>query len=154
MLTTTVCAALSAAGLAVAFLTAYRRRFVAALRIAAVALLPIGLALAGLVKLGGDLAAAIGDWAAGLVLRPTVWTGFGVLAAAVLLYVIARFAERRSGGRAGRREQRDAGQRGRAGTGGDRGGGPPAVRSGGAGGGGADDDDFSEIEEILRKHGI
>lgn len=150
MLTSTVCAALSAAGLAVAFLTAYRRRFVAALRIAAVALLPVGLAMAGLVELGAEVGAAIGGWAADLVLRPTVWAGFGVLAVSVLLAVIARFADRRAGGRSTR-------QRTTVGRGARRGGrgGPPAVgSSSGGSGAGEVDDDFSEIEEILRKHGI
>ncbi|MGO4753376.1 hypothetical protein AB4212_33010 [Streptomyces sp. 2MCAF27] len=47
MLTDTVCAAASAAGLAVAFVTAYRKRFLAATRIAAYALLPVGLAMTG-----------------------------------------------------------------------------------------------------------
>ena len=79
MLTVTVCAALSAAGLAVSFLTAYRRRFVAATRLAAVSLLPIGLAMAGLVGLGGKIIQAISSWAADLVFKPTVWVGFAVL---------------------------------------------------------------------------
>lgn len=168
MLTTTVCAALSAAGLAVAFLTAWRRRFVAATRVAAFSLLPVGLAMAGLVGLGGKVGKAVGTWAADLVLKPTVWAGFGVLALAVVLYVIARFA----GGRAaaasgpGRKERKAAAaadqQRATS-----AGAGSPAL------GGGASqapaapekakqkqpapsggDEDFSDIEAILKKHGI
>ena len=152
MLTTTVCAALSAAGLAVAFLTAYRRRFVAALKIAAAALLPVGLAMAGLVELGGKVVAAVGGWAADLVLRPTVWAGFGVLAVAALLYLVARFADRRAGGRAtpgGGRPVLDGGARR-----GGRGGGALTSSTGTGARRDADDDDFSEIEEILRRHGI
>lgn len=156
MLTSTVCAALSAAGLAIAFLAAYRRRFVAATRIAAIALLPVGLAMAGLVELGGEVTAAVGDWAAGLVLEPTVWGGFGVLATAVVLYVIAKFAEKRSGGRASRQERRTAARadgresavsagESRQALGGSR------QSSGGAA---APAEDFSDIEEILKKHGI
>ncbi|WP_461030548.1 hypothetical protein, partial [Streptomyces sparsus] len=100
MLTVTVCAALSAAGLAVSFLTAYRRRYVAATRLAALSLLPIGLAMAGLVGLGGRIIRAVGSWAADLVLKPTVWAGFAVLALSVVLYVIARFAQARTSGAA------------------------------------------------------
>ncbi|MBW1604179.1 hypothetical protein JJV70_19135 [Streptomyces sp. JJ66] len=152
MLTLTVCAALSAAGLAIAFLTAWRRRFVRATRIAAVALLPIGLALSGLLGLAGEVGRAAGSWAADLVVDPQVWTGFAVLALAVVLYVAARFAgarsARRGGGRAARRAESPAGQGAQS----------PAERSRPAvapankppGGG----EDFSEIEAILKKHGI
>ncbi|MBA0050772.1 hypothetical protein E0L36_07660 [Streptomyces sp. AJS327] len=156
MLTTTVCAALSAAGLAVAFLTAWRRRFVPALRIAAFSLLPVGLALAGLVTLGGKIGRAVGGWAADLVFKPSVWTGFGVLACAVVLYVLARFL----GGRPGAAERRPEG----AGAGGGSGTRAPAVGTGspargakpgkGSASGGGEAEDFSDIEAILRKHGI
>ncbi|MEE1939078.1 hypothetical protein V1L54_06555 [Streptomyces sp. TRM 70361] len=153
MLTTTVCAALSAAGLAVAFLTAWRRRFVAATRIAALALVPVGLAMSGLVELFGEVGGAVASWASDLVLKPTVWAGFGVLALAVVLYVVARVA----GGRSRSRAAADRPAAGRA----DRpaaGPGPSRPAVGGGRGGGAaaarDDDDFSDIEAILKKHGI
>jgi hypothetical protein len=156
MLTTTVCAALSAAGLAVAFLTAYRRRFAAAARIAAFALLPVGLAMAGLVELGADVGGAVGTWASHLVLDPTVWGGFGVLAVAVVLYVAGRAAAGRGGNRkerrAAARAERQAAPPGAGpaslGAGGQRG----ASRGSAAPQGGADD--FSDVEAILRKHGI
>ena len=167
MLTTTVCAALSAAGLAVAFLTAWRRRFVAATRIAAVSLLPVGLAMSGLVGLGGKIGKAVGTWAADLVLKPTVWIGFAVLACAVVLYVIARLAGGRAAASTGpsRKERRAAARAGgqpatepRAGA--------PSLGSGSsqaptkapeqpkksASSGGSED--FSDIEAILKKHGI
>ncbi|EST39589.1 hypothetical protein N566_01045 [Streptomycetaceae bacterium MP113-05] len=171
MLTTTVCAALSAAGLAIAFLTAYRRRFAAATRIAAFALLPIGLAMAGLIGLAGEVGAAVGDWAAGLVLEPRVWAGFGVLALAVVLYVVARVAAGRGSGRhpgLSRRERRAAAraERGQqpaaagsqasagalgAGTAAPAPTGKQAGRSGVTSG---QNEDFSDIEAILKKHGI
>ncbi|WP_410539286.1 hypothetical protein [Streptomyces sp. KL2] len=158
MLTTTVCAALSAAGLAVAFLTAYRRRFAAATRIAALSLVPVGLAMSGLLGMFGEIGGAVASWASGLVLEPTVWAGFGVLAAALVLYVVGRAAGRRTrareggtgSGRGGRRAAESAASR-------------PALGGEGAGGGGGrekrpagatDADDFSDIEAILRKHGI
>lgn len=62
MLTSTVCAAVSAAGLGIAAITAYRKRFLAATRIAAYSLIPIGLVMTGVI-----------DWLAGIVFKPTVW---------------------------------------------------------------------------------
>ncbi|MQY11942.1 hypothetical protein SRB5_20670 [Streptomyces sp. RB5] len=149
MFTTTVCAALSAAGLAVALLTAYRRRFRRATKIAAVSLLPVGLAMAGLVTMGRKVGTAVGEWAADLVLKPTVWAGFAVLALSVVLYLASRIGAGRAPDRAGRKAARRAAQPGpkaaapaleptRA----------PARRAEPAG------EDFSDIEAILKKHGI
>ncbi|NSC20628.1 hypothetical protein FM076_05145 [Streptomyces albus subsp. chlorinus] len=160
MFTTTVCAALSAAGLAVAFLTAWRRRFAAATRIAAVALVPVGLAMSGLVGLGGKIGRAFGGWAADLVLKPTVWAGFAVLACAVVLWIVGRAAARRSAGRPrGSAAERKRGAPpaaepsatapalGPSRTGRPRGG-PEKSPASGTG------EDFSDIEAILKKHGI
>ncbi|KNB49815.1 hypothetical protein [Streptomyces caatingaensis] len=142
MLTSTVCAAVSAGGLGIALLTAYRKRFLAAARIAAYALIPLGLVMTGII-----------DWVKDLALKPTVWAGFGVLALSALLFLVTRAAERRGTGRKGRRAgagpdavapaasapslgpgrtPKPAGTKGRKDTG----------------------DDFSDIEAILKKHGI
>ncbi|UJB46482.1 hypothetical protein [Streptomyces sp. A1-5] len=148
MLTSTVCAAVSAAGLGIAALTAYRKRFLAATRIAAFALIPIGLVMTGVI-----------DWVTSIVFKPTVWAGFGVLALSAGLFAISRLVERRRG-IAGRKERRAA-----------AGSGAPAVApaasapSLGPGrkapkstptpsAGSAPKDDFSDIEAILKKHGI
>jgi hypothetical protein len=152
MLTTTLCAALSAAGLALAFLTAYRRRYLRATRIAALALLPVGLAMAGLVTLGRRIGTAVGDWAADLVFKPTVWTGFVVIGCSAALYGISRLFSGR-----GRSAAADAGA-------------PPAAVPGtqapalaaGRGSGksksrGSQDSglsDFADVEEILKRRGI
>jgi hypothetical protein len=140
MLTTTVCVALSAAGLAVALLTAWRRRFVRAARIAAVALLPVGLARAGLLGLAADVAAAATDWGVSLVLRPTVWAGFAVLAAAVVLY---------GGARVGARRTTVPPPSDRAG-----GGSPRVLAPRRAAPAAAADEGLSDVEAILKKHGI
>ncbi|MFF8286952.1 hypothetical protein ACF1DY_18035 [Streptomyces albus] len=155
MLTTTVCAALSAAGLAIAFLTAWRRRFAAATRIAAVALVPVGLAMSGLVGLGGKIVRAFGSWAADLVLKPSVWGGFAVLACAVVLWIAARLAS----GRGGAKEGRATGgrQRGKRPHASEPAAGTPALGSPAPAASrpaGAPDEDFSDIEAILKKHGI
>lgn len=165
MLTTTFCAALSAAGLAIAVLTAYRRRYLRATRIAAIALLPVGLAMAGLVTLGRKIGTAVGDWAAGLVFKPSVWTGFVVLACSAGLYGITRLFA----GRGGRATDRTAGPAGVSGT--DAG--TPAALGAGRNSGGSDTaagrgsakpkksrggagelSGFEDVEEILRRRGI
>ncbi|MEU9118107.1 hypothetical protein AB0D04_41915 [Streptomyces sp. NPDC048483] len=154
MLTSTVCAAVSAAGLAIAAITAYRKRFLAATRIAAFSLIPIGLVMTGVI-----------DWVTNIVFKPTVWAGFGVLAISVVLFMISRMVERRRGGTGGRKERKAAAAAG-AGvvapaasapsltTG--RGAAQPAAQPAGKAKakGGAPKDDFSDIEAILKKHGI
>lgn len=154
MIAETVCSAVSAAGLGIAVVTAYRKRFLAAARIAAYSLVPVGLVMTGVV-----------GWLADTAFSPTAWAGFGVLGGAWLLFTTTRAVERRSGGSRKERKaaqatqatQREAvtpaasapslGQgRGKA----SRPAAQPAAkpRSGGAG------DDFSDIEAILKKRGI
>ncbi|MFF2812828.1 hypothetical protein ACFVT2_37810 [Streptomyces sp. NPDC058000] len=148
MLTSTVCAAVSAAGLGIAALTAYRKRFLAATRIAAFALIPIGLVMTGVI-----------DWVTSIVLKPTVWAGFGVLALSVGLFAISRLVERRRG-ISGRKERRAAAGSeapvvAPAASVPSLGPGRKAPKSTAAPAkGSAPKDDFSDIEAILKKHGI
>ncbi|MEU5797124.1 hypothetical protein ABZ800_26870 [Streptomyces sp. NPDC047813] len=155
MIAETVCSAVSAAGLGIAVVTAYRRRFLAAARIAAYALVPVGLVLTGVV-----------GWLSDTALSPTAWAGFGVLAAAWLLFAATRAVERRRGA-AGAEPGAPAD------TGSIRPGATapasstPALRQGrgkgtahgqaqsqSQGKSPASGDDFSDIEAILKKHGI
>lgn len=147
MLTTTVCVTLSAAGLAIALLSAWRRRFVRAARIAAVALLPVGLAMAGLLGLAADVGSAAADWATSLVLRPTVWGGFAVLAGAVVLW---------AGARVGARRRRSGATASARGEGAAVGSGTPQAPAVGAKPAPERDtgENFSDVEAILKKHGI
>ena len=87
MIAETVCSAVSAAGLGIAVVTAYRRRFLSAARIAAYSLVPVGLVMTGVV-----------GWLADTALSPTAWAGFGLLGAAWLLLAGTRAVERRRGG--------------------------------------------------------
>ncbi|MGD3108562.1 hypothetical protein [Streptomyces sp. YGL11-2] len=151
MLTSTVCAAVSAAGLGIAALTAYRKRFLAATRIAAFALIPVGLVMTGVI-----------DWVTSIVLKPTVWAGFGVLALSAVLFMISRVVERRRG--IGGRKERKAAAASRPDAV------APAASAPSLGAGRAPQqapkgkqapgrdlapkDDFSDIEAILKKHGI
>ncbi|MFF0448694.1 hypothetical protein ACFYT4_20170 [Streptomyces sp. NPDC004609] len=150
MIAETICSAVSAAGLGIAAITAYRRRFLAATRIAAYSLVPIGLVLTGAV-----------EWAVDTAFSPTAWVGFGLLGGSWLLFMTTRAVERRSGitsrkdRKAAKTAQRDAvapaasapslGGSGRAAA-------RPAERPKASGSGAGDD--FSDIEAILKKHGI
>ncbi|MCS0636229.1 hypothetical protein NX801_11265 [Streptomyces sp. LP05-1] len=148
MLAETVCSAVSAAGLGLAAVTAYRKRFLTAARIAGYALVPVGLVLTGAVA-----------WLARTAFSPAAWTGFGLLGAAWLLFLITRAVERRRGGstRAERRAARSAGREAVApgasapSLGGGAG---PAARPAGKRPATEPADDFSDIEAILKKHGI
>lgn len=138
MLAETICSAVSAAGLGIAAVTAYRRRFMAAARIAAYALVPVGLVMTGVV-----------EWLTGIVFNPTVWIGFGLLGLAWLILATTRRAERRRPVDAGKPPKRTkagpspatvapAASKPSLGTA------PPQAPA----------DDFSDIEAILKKHGI
>ncbi|MEE1747144.1 MULTISPECIES: hypothetical protein [unclassified Streptomyces] len=151
MLAETICSAVSAAGLGIAAVTAWRKRFLAATRIAAYSLVPIALVLTGVV-----------DWVAGIAFKPSVWIGFGLLAVAWVLFSTTRAIERRGGGT--RKERRAAARaaQGEAVA--------PAASAPSLGAGLADSrarpgtkppqrsaapaEDFSDIEAILKKHGI
>ncbi|MFD7020708.1 hypothetical protein [Streptomyces sp. NPDC059161] len=148
MLAETVCSAVSAAGLGIAAITAYRKRFLAATRIAAYSLVPIGLVMTGVVQ-----------WVSGIVFKPSVWLGFGLLGVAWLLFMTTRAVERRGGGTRKERKAAAAAQReavaptasapslatGRA---------PAAQPVPKANAKPAASEDFSDIEAILKKHGI
>ncbi|MEU7298286.1 hypothetical protein AB0A76_34730 [Streptomyces exfoliatus] len=138
MLAETICSAVSAAGLGIAAVAAYRKRFLSAARIAAYALVPLGLVMTGAV-----------DWIADTAFSPVAWAGFGVLGVAWLLFLSTRAVERRRGGRAESAGGDDV---------------PRAVAPGASApsravtakpkAGQAAGDDFSDIEAILKKHGI
>jgi hypothetical protein len=157
MIAETVCSAVSAAGLGIAAVTAYRKRFLSAARIAAYSLVPVGLVMTGVV-----------GWLADTAFSLTAWAGFAVLGCAWLLFVTTRAVERRRGGtrKERRAAARAAGQTGVSpaapapslgastrpaarptGQPADR----PATRPAA---GPRGEDDFSDIEAILKKHGI
>ncbi|MET8061894.1 hypothetical protein [Streptomyces microflavus] len=155
MLAETICSAASAAGLGIAAVTAYRKRFLAATRIAAYSLVPIGLVLTGVV-----------EWVSGIAFKPSVWIGFGVLGLAWLLFMTTRAVERRSGTTRAERKAARAAERNQAVA--------PGASAPSLGAGSqarpaaaaaapkpkkkqeaaAPGDDFSDIEAILKKHGI
>ncbi|MGW4029754.1 hypothetical protein ACWEFL_10595 [Streptomyces sp. NPDC004838] len=152
MIAETICSAVSAAGLGIAAITAYRKRFLTATRIAAYSLIPIGLVLTGAV-----------EWAVDTAFSLTAWVGFGLLGGAWLLFLATRAVERRKGitSRKDRKAARAAERAAVAPTasapslgagGGARGSDRPAAKPKASGTGASDD--FSDIEAILKKHGI
>ncbi|MFI6023159.1 hypothetical protein ACIBCP_36630 [Streptomyces sp. NPDC051287] len=148
MIAETVCSAASAAGLGIAVVTAYRKRYLAAVRIAAYSLVPVGLVMTGVV-----------GWLADTAFSPTAWAGFGVLGVAWLLFASTRAVERRRGSTRAERKAAARGERGNtvaptasapslgAGT-------RPAAKPAAAPRSTGSGDDFSDIEAILKKHGI
>ncbi|TQJ86807.1 hypothetical protein [Streptomyces sp. SLBN-31] len=147
MIAETVCSAVAAAGLGIAAVTAYRKRFLAAARIAAYSLVPLGLVMTGVV-----------EWLADTAFSVTAWAGFAVLGVSWLLFSTTRAVERRRGStRKERKEARAAERRAAA---------APTASAPSLGPGtrastrpataprGDSADDFSDIEAILKKHGI
>ncbi|WP_217170679.1 hypothetical protein [Streptomyces sp. AC512_CC834] len=153
MIAETVCSAVSAAGLGIAAVTAYRKRFLTAARIAAYSLVPIGLVMTGVV-----------EWLADTAFSPVAWAGFGVLGVAWVLFMTTRAVERRRGGTRKERKaaaraaaQRDAVAPGASAPSlgsGSRPAAEPAPPSRPAKASRGGEDDFSDIEAILKKHGI
>lgn len=152
MIAETVCSAVSVAGLGIAAVTAYRKRFLAAARLAAYSLVPVALVMTGVV-----------GWLADTAFSPTAWAGFGLLGVAWLLFATTRAVERRNGGTRKERKAAWAAQRepavaaptsspalGNA----DRPATRPTASTGAAGARSDSKDDFSDIEAILKKHGI
>ncbi|MFD9287854.1 hypothetical protein ACFWBV_05995 [Streptomyces sp. NPDC060030] len=154
MLAETICSAVSAAGLGIAAITAYRKRFLAATRVFAYSLVPVALVMTGVV-----------EWVSGIAFKPGVWIGFGLLAVAWLLFMTTRAVERRSG--SSRKERRAAKAAGRDAEVAPAAPSPSLTTGAGASApqaqgrprrkpeqGAAPGDDFSDIEAILKKHGI
>ncbi|MFF9333066.1 hypothetical protein [Streptomyces albogriseolus] len=149
MIAETVCSAVAAAGLGIAVVTAYRKRYLTATRIAAYALVPLGLVMTGVV-----------EWLADTAFSPTAWAGFGVLGLSWLLFATTRTVERRRGGT---RKERKAARESAAPAATAPGASAPALGQASSSGqspaprqkpAAQGDDDFSDIEAILKKHGI
>ncbi|MGW4892839.1 hypothetical protein ACWEQL_11325 [Kitasatospora sp. NPDC004240] len=156
MLTAAISFALTAGGLAVAGLRAYRRRYRSAVRWFAVALLPAGLYLSGLFPLARTIAEAFGDWATGLVFDPAVWTGLAMLAVSTTLLLVVRRVDRRRAvdGAAGPAEATGAAARPAVAATPERPAGQAAARPKARKKQDAELGEFADVEEILRRRGI
>ncbi|GAB7107134.1 hypothetical protein JCM4814A_54480 [Streptomyces phaeofaciens JCM 4814] len=148
MIAETVCSAAAVAGLGIAAVTAYRKRYLAAARLTAYSLVPLGLVMTGVV-----------EWLADTAFSPTAWAGFGVLGAAWALFATTRAVERRRGDT--RKDRKAAARAERTGAVAPTASAPslsqgsrPAARPAAAPRAQGGADDFSDIEAILKKHGI
>ena len=148
MIAETVCSAAAVAGLGIAAVTAYRKRYLAAARLTAYSLVPLGLVMTGVV-----------EWLADTAFSPTAWAGFGVLGAAWALFATTRAVERRRGGT--RQDRKAAARAEQSGAVAPTASAPslsqgsrPAARPAAAPRAQGGADDFSDIEAILKKHGI
>lgn len=125
---------------------AYQRRGLGAgLKGAGITLLPIAAYLTRTLRMLGEVADAIGDWATRLVLSPVVWTGIAVAGVAVLLFGAGRVVEARGGG-APRTRTRPAKVRG-----------PEQLEPQAPAAGRSPapvDDDLADIEALLKNRGI
>jgi hypothetical protein len=149
-MTAIVCMALSAAGVVIAVLAGLRGRVRSAFRWLAVALVPTGLYLTGLITVFRRIGSALASWGTHLVFDPRVWTGLAMLGAAVLLLLATGVGRSR---RSGEPKPVKAGKQPKAAQGASS---VPAVTARPAGQKSAADDlgDFSDVEEILKRRGI
>lgn len=145
-----VCISVAVLGVVVAVVLWARRRRGRAMQALAVGALPFGLYLTGLLPLVWSGAVELVRWAGGLIFNPAVWAGMGLLALAVVLWVVGGMVARRTPGRV--REPKAVSQAaGRSGRGVGTGTKAPAGQSDA---GGSGDSELDEIEALLRKRGI
>lgn len=145
MLIYAVCGTLSAAGLWFAYRSFRRRRYATGLRTASVALLPMGLAMTGVVR-----------FVLNMTFNPIAWAGIALVGLAVVLFLVARALDARGvpdGGSGPSPEQRPAAAPAAA-AGGEIASAPRREAPARKTGGGTGTEDFSDIEAILKKHGI
>jgi hypothetical protein len=156
-----LCAGLTAAGVALAYLAFRRRGLSAGLRMTAWALLPLAAYLTDALKTIWNIGTSLVSFATGLVFSPSVWAGVVLAGVSLLLFFV-------SGGIRGRTlsKFRAMGRKAPAG------GAPAAVSAEGPTrplpsarkaeaakpaarpAAKPDSDDFSDIEDLLKKRGI
>jgi hypothetical protein len=177
-----LCVGLTIFGLVLSYMTYQRRGLRPAMIGVAWSLLPIAALMTGAIQMLWKMGAAIGTFASGFVFSPVKWTGVGVTALAIALFLAAGGRQQRKAAREARKAAK-AEQAGREAAGG-RPGAPeiaPKKRTADPIGTAltqdfrtpvaatrptkqssakssrttpADDDDMRDIEEILRKRGI
>lgn len=146
-----LCIGLTAAGGVFTYLAWRRRGLLPALRLAAWSLLPIAALLTGALNMLWTIGATVVGFVTGLVFNPMVWAGVVLAGVSVVLFVVtgvwrgrrlAKAGEAGSDGTApAARETKRAGAAAK----------PAAVPAGRKAAG---EEDFSDVEEILKRHGI
>ncbi|WP_066368335.1 cellulose synthase [Herbidospora mongoliensis] len=148
-----LCAALTAVGVAFAFLAFRRRGAAAGLRATAWALLPLAAYLTNALQTIWNIVSAVVGFVTGLVLSPSVWAGVALAGLSVILFLVSGVLRGRTlrvgrKARTGKKEPAPA---------------TPAAKPAdvtkpmarpAAQPVEAKSDDFSDIEDILKKRGI
>jgi hypothetical protein len=163
-----LCAGLTGLGLVLSYIAMRRRGPGAGLRWAAWSLLPLAAYLTGSIEMFWKMGVAVGDFAKGFVFSPRVWAGIALAGVAVVLFMVSGPVRRKV--KQGQDKQAVAANPTSSGatrtlpaaTGGQLATRPdpaltpvPAKAPGKARKGKpADDDDLSDVEDILRRHGI
>ena len=155
-----LCVGLTLVGVVVALFAFRRGKRGRALQGLALALAPVGLYFTGLLRLVWDAVVALVRWATGNVFDLGAWVGFGVLALAIVLWVVGGVLARRSrrAAKAAPPAPATSAGQGQVTTGRAAAGKAPAARSGPsrqqAAAAPAQDDDMAEIEALLKSRGI
>ncbi|MDA8369469.1 MAG: cellulose synthase [Nocardiopsaceae bacterium] len=149
-------AALTVVGLLISWVVWRRRGAAAGLRGVAWSLLPLAAGLMGLMAIIWRIVADLAGFFVGLVFNPVVWAGVAVAGLAVVLWVVSGVMKSRGvgGPKGGTTAVEGQSRKPAAGIGGSGdaagGAGQQPGKKQAAGG----TEDFSDIEDLLRKHGI
>ena len=141
-----LCVGLTLLGVIVTGVAWRRRRTGRVIQGLGLALAPLALYLTGLMRLLWDGVVAVTEWASQVILSPTIWTGFGLLALCLVLWVVGGVVARRTANRpAAKPVERSsaANRRAVAPSGRAQPQQQPPV-----------DDDMAEIEALLKSRGI
>ncbi len=142
-----LCVALGLLGIVVTGIAWRRGNKGRAMQGVGLALAPLALYLTGLLRIVWDFVVAVVGWAGRIIFTPAVWSGLGLLALCIVLWVVGGIVARRSAGKAvatgsSNKTQVSSRPAKASGTSVAKAGTPPV------------DDDFAEIEALLKKRGI
>jgi hypothetical protein len=158
-----LCAALTAAGLALSWLTWRRKGLRRGIRAAAWSLLPLAAYLTGAVPMLWRVGSAIANFAQGFVFSPKTWAGLVLFILSAVIFVTSGgfprpSSKRRAGKKAVDQQPADGGKAVTPSPGNRAvaqvGAAPPKPAKQGKGGSGDDDGLDPEVAAILRRHGI
>ena len=142
--------ALTIVGLLVSVAVWRRRGPATGIRAVAWSLLPLAAGLTGTLQLLWRIGSLVGGWALRVVFSPVVWLGIALAGVSLVLFVVTGVLRAKGVGRRGRRgpaaEQKPAASV----TGGKA---APGL-TGGKPSAPAEDDDMTDVEKILKRHGI
>jgi len=151
-----LCVGATVAGLVLSFLAFRRRGAAAGLRMTAWALLPLAAYLTGALAMLWTIGSTVVGFVTSLVFSPLVWAGVAVAGLSVVLFVASGVMRGRKLARAGGGRKKESAPEAPAATRRQA----PAARPAAAEPAvaakksPAADDDMSDIEDILKKHGI